>query len=154
MFTKIIISLFLAFTLSGSYANCELPSRLLKDVLLDDILSFTAEKNSATKDFLEKEGFESYDEFSYMNESYSEAIVSLIKQREFFGASYYNLIKGESNIDLEVVEKAMLKILGACEKQEAHELLSIELMKALKGKNLLIESELMKISISLKYKYQ
>ncbi|MFI8620985.1 hypothetical protein ACIGBN_08505 [Marinomonas sp. NPDC078689] len=149
-----MFSLVLSFTLASANASCKLPPRLLKDLIVEDILAFVAGKSSGAKSFLEKEGYESYDDFSYMNDSYSEAIVSLIEQSKIFGASYYNLIKGESNINKKAVKKAAMKILTECDKTEVKDFLPREMMKALKGKNFLIESELMEISVRLKYKYQ
>ena len=158
MFKKIIFLLFLIFTLSSANASCEFPPRLLKDLLVEDILAFSAERDSGAKSLLEKEGYESYEEFSYMSDSYSEAIISLIEQRKRFGSSYYDLIKGESNIDSvalkNVLKKALMNVLPECEKKQAQELLPREMMRALKGKNFMVESELMQISVRLKYKYQ
>lgn len=131
-----------------SYADCSVPSRLKVDSVVNDVASYAMGMKSVSKFLLKEKGFQSYDEYSYSSDSYSDAVLQIKNNIRTIGSPYMKALKyrlGEKEV---LIEKAFQRLLERCTKDEISSIMKRDIWSSLSGNNREVEMALLQLNLN------
>lgn len=126
-----------------SQAACKIPDKFVQDMVVNDVVHYALGDDSLSAGVVGRMGYDSYDEYMYSEDSHSKGIASLIDGERSSGGKLSKAIYKNTEHKTAALEKASVKIMAECSNKELAEKLFPVLEKALKGKDVMIELELM-----------
>lgn len=129
--------------LPAAQAACKIPDKLVQDMVVQDVMYYALGDDSLSTEVVGRMGYDSYDEYMYGEDSHSKGIANLIDGERSSGGKLSKAIYKNTEHKTSALEKAKVKITAECSNKELAEKLFPVLLKALKGKDAMIELELM-----------
>lgn len=99
-------------------AACDIPSKLLDDVILDDITSYVLGRDSASEGYLKAKGFDTYIDYVYSTNFHSAALLTIQENYIEYGDDYAEGVDSELAPRLGSIEMGMQKYRTECTPDE------------------------------------
>lgn len=123
-------------------AACDIPSKLLDDVVLDDITSYVLGADSLSEIHLKDKGFDTYTDYVYSTDSYSAALLAIQENYIKYGEGYAKGVGSELAPRLGLMEKGMRRYATECGYDEYKKVVIDAIDRGLSGKDLKMEMKL------------
>ncbi|MCK9466101.1 MAG: hypothetical protein M0Q29_09455 [Thiopseudomonas sp.] len=129
--------------LPAAQAACAIPDKFVHDMVVNDVVHYALGDDSLSAEVVGRMGYDSYDEYMYSEDSHSKGIASLIDGERSSGGKLSKAIYKNMEHKTAAIKKADVKLKAECSTKDLAEKLFPVLLKALNGKDVMIELDLM-----------